>query len=76
MSSTVTIAYVSMLIGVIIGYMISKWNQFRKPCDGILKLDVSDPDGPYLFLELSQKDLAEITTKKEVKLQVQLLTQK
>lgn len=76
MNSTAIIVCVSIFIGEIISYLISKWNQFRKPCDGILKVDTNDPDGPYLFLELSQKDLAEITTKKEVKLQVQLLTQK
>lgn len=42
------------LIGVIFGVIISKIlsNKKQKPI-GVLKIDSSDPDGPYLFLELS-----------------------
>lgn len=44
---------VMLLIGFIGGLIIG--NAFRKtPVSGTLRVDSSDPDGPYLFLELEE----------------------
>lgn len=55
-------------LGIFIGIYISRW---LLPKIGTLRMDRSDPDGPYLFLELSEdpKILGEY---KEVRLDVKL----
>lgn len=45
-----------ILAGAIIGFIFGRW--FKKepniePC-GVLHVETSDPDGPYLFLELDR----------------------
>ena len=37
------------LVGVVVAAIINS-----KPCSGYLRIDKSDPDGPYLFLELQE----------------------
>ena len=46
------------------------WLRNRKP-SGALKVDRSDPDGPYIFLEL-YTDLPKLCDKKHVILEVKL----
>lgn len=41
------------LIGVIVGYILAVTLKRGKSA-GTLKIDSSDPEGPYLFLELSK----------------------
>lgn len=66
------LALVLLVLVVVAGYFYEK----RKPkdCDtpthGTLKIDTSDPDGPYLFLEISNEDLDYIRTQSYVTLRV------
>ena len=41
------------IIGVVVGYILSVTFKHSKSV-GTLKIDSSDPEGPYLFLELSK----------------------
>ena len=57
-------------IGVVIGSIITRI--INRPLDiGTLRIDTSDPDGPFMFLELS-KDVDSVTSKKYVILKVNL----
>lgn len=47
-----------------------------EPFTGTLKFDDSDPDGRYLFLEISESELRTLQLKKYVKLKVEDITQK
>lgn len=57
-------------IGVIIGCVISNIIRRAKSV-GKLRIDTSDPDGPFMFLELS-KGVGDISARKQVLLQVDL----
>ncbi len=57
-------------IGVVIGSIITRI--INRPLDiGTLRIDTFDPDGPFMFLELS-KDVDSVTFKKYVVLKVNL----
>lgn len=57
-----------LIIGIIIGCVITIMSTRIKSI-GALRIDYSDPDGPYLFLEIaSHPDL--IRTKRYITLQV------
>jgi hypothetical protein len=43
---------IAVLIGGLAGYLIARRIHHIKPV-GTLRVDSSDPDGPYLFLELA-----------------------
>lgn len=57
-----------VVIGIVIGF-IGAYAIRRKHPVGVLRIDKSDPDGPYLFLEL-KKSISEIVTQKTVLLEV------
>ena len=57
-----------VIIGVLIGFIVSSIICRKHPV-GFLRIDKSDPDGPYLFLEL-KKSINEIVTQKTVLLEV------
>ena len=57
-------------IGLIIGCLISAIIR-RVKSVGALRIDTSDPDGPYMFLELD-KGVDTISSKKYVLLRVKL----
>lgn len=57
-------------IGVMIGSIITRII-IRLLDVGTLRIDTSDPDGPFMFLELS-KDVDSVTSKKYVILKVNL----
>ncbi len=63
---TVVIFIVGFLIGCGITVAI-----FRRKCIGTLRVDTSDPDGPFIFLEAS-KSIDVIASKKTVMLNVNL----
>ena len=46
---------VALVIGIAIGFIFSLlvW-YLRVPIVGVLRVDQSDPDGPYLFAELKE----------------------
>ena len=57
-------------IGIVVGSIITRI--VTKPLDfGTLRIDTSDPDGPFMFLELS-KDVDTVESKKYVILKVNL----
>ena len=62
------IAAISLVVGIVIGF-ISSIIYNRKKVKGVLRIDKSDPDGPYLFLELSS-DPAILEKQKYVTLEV------
>ena len=58
------------------GIIISNVYRCKKAGSGTLKVNNDDPDGPYLFLELSKEDLNDITNKKQVVLDIKIISQK
>lgn len=58
------------VIGMVIGCVFSSIVR-RSKSVGKLRIDTSDPDGPFMFLELS-KGVGDISAKKQVLLQVDL----
>lgn len=59
---------VYVVVGIILGFVVSSIIRRKYPV-GFLRIDKSDPDGPYLFLEL-KKSINEIVTQKTVLLKV------
>ena len=57
-----------VVIGILIGFIGASVIRRKHPV-GFLRMDKSDPDGPYLFLEL-KKSISEIVTQKTVLLEV------
>lgn len=57
-------------VGILIG-IVCTMIMYRVKCIGSLRVDTSDPEGPYLFLELS-KDISYIHQKKYITLKVNL----
>lgn len=59
-----------LAIGIAVGSIITRI--IIRPLDiGTLRIDTSDPDGPFMFLELS-KDVNAVASKKYVVLKVNL----
>lgn len=56
-------AIIGFVIGMIVHWIISKPKNTGQD-DGVLFVDISDPDNPYLHLGLSKEDLVEICKKK------------
>ena len=68
----VTIAYI---LGLLVGVLICRfWDHMKKPKTvGSLRVDRTDPDGPYLFLELEDSDgMGKIMNQKEVIFKVKI----
>lgn len=59
---------VYVVVGIMIGFVVSSIICRKHPV-GFLRIDKSDPDGPYLFLEL-KKSINEIVTQRTVLLEV------
>lgn len=57
-----------VVVGILIGFAVSAIIRQKHPV-GFLRIDKSDSDGPYLFLEL-KKSVNEIVTQKTVLLEV------
>lgn len=53
-----------VVVGILIGFAVSSIIRRKHPV-GFLRIDKSDPDGPYLFLEL-KKSVNEIITQRTV----------
>ena len=59
-----------LVIGIMVGSIITRI--IIRPLDiGTLRIDTSDPDGPFMFLEMS-KDVDTVESKKYVVLKVNL----
>ena len=59
-----------LAIGIVVGSIITRII-IRPLGIGTLRIDTSDPDGPFMFLELS-KDVNTVASKKYVVLKVNL----
>ena len=59
---------VYVVVGIMIGFVVSSIICRKHPV-GFLRIDKSDPDGPYLFLEL-KKSVNELVTQRTVLLEV------
>ena len=57
-----------VVVGILIGFAVSSIIRRKHPV-GFLRIDKSDPDGPYLFLEL-KKNVNEIIAQRTVLLEV------
>lgn len=57
-----------VIIGIVIGFAVS-FIIYRKHPVGFLRIDKSDSDGPYLFLEL-KKSVNEIIAQRTILLEV------
>ena len=69
------IAVASVAVVTMLGILAAIY-WYKKTANGTLKVNTNDPDGPYLFLELSKEDLTNIAHKKQVVLNVEILSQK
>lgn len=58
-------------IGIIVGCILVNIVRHIKSV-GTLRIDISDPDGPYMFLELDKVQVDTISSKKYVLLRVKL----
>ena len=67
MDTIIAIIVINICVGVI-GYWFGMKKYSKKPI-GTLKIDSSDPDGPYLFLEL-ETDPSVIKKEKHILLKV------
>lgn len=65
----IVIAFVAGLLG---GGLIATVILRRKKAIGSLRVETSDPDGPYLFLELNDGNIAELLRKRHVILNVKV----
>lgn len=63
-------AVVMFIVGFLVGGGITV-AIFKRKCVGTLRVDTSDPDGPFIFLEAS-KSIDVIASKKSVMLDVSL----
>lgn len=59
---------VYVVVGIMIGFVVSYIIRRKHPV-GFLRIDKSDPDGPYLFLEL-KKSVNEIIAQRTILLEV------
>lgn len=59
---------VYVVVGIMIGFVVSSIIRRKHPV-GSLRIDKSDPDGPYLFLEL-KKSVNEIIAQRTILLEV------
>ena len=59
---------VYVVVGIMIGFFVSSIIRRKHPV-GFLRIDKSDPDGPYLFLEL-KKSVNEIIAQRTILLEV------
>lgn len=57
-----------VVVGILIGFAVLSIIRRKHPV-GFLRIDKSDPDGPYLFLEL-KKSVNEIIAQRTVLLEV------
>lgn len=55
---------VYVVVGIMIGFVVSSIIRRKHPV-GFLRIDKSDPDGPYLFLELKKSVNEIILLRKE-----------
>ena len=61
---------IAFIAGLLAGGLIASIILRRKKSIGSLRVETSDPDGPYLFLELNDGNISELLRKRHVILNV------
>lgn len=61
---------IAFIAGLFVGWMNAAIILRRKKVIGSLRVETSDPDGPYLFLELNDGNISELLRKRHVMLNV------
>lgn len=61
---------IAFILGLLGGWMIAAIILRHKKSIGSLRVETSDPDGPYLFLELNDGNISELLRKRHVILNV------
>lgn len=61
---------IAFIAGLFAGWLIAAIILKHKKAIGSLRVETSDPDGPYLFLELNDGNIAELLRKRQVMLNV------
>ena len=69
-STNIILTASALLVGILLGVLIGRRGARQKPV-GYLRVDHSDGDGPYLFLELGT-DVGTITQREYVTLRVKV----
>lgn len=70
---------IGMVIGVLFGFLFHvtyirlRFKKYNDPV-GVLKIETTDPDGPYLFLELN-REINDVINQKTVNLTVDINTE-
>ncbi len=63
---------IALIIGLLAGGSVATIIFRREKTIGSLRVETSDPDGPYLFLELNDGNIAGILRKRHVMLNVKV----
>lgn len=71
MPESMGIALLFLLIFLIVmtGILLMKENNDKNDIVGVLRIETSDPDGPYMFLEL-HTSISELMKREDVRLHV------
>lgn len=71
MPESMGIALIFLLIFLIVmtGILLMKENNDKNDIVGVLRIETSDPDGPYMFLEL-HTSISELMKREDVRLHV------
>lgn len=71
MPESMGIALIFLLIFLIVmtGILLMKENNDKNDIVGVLRIETSDPDGPYMFLEL-YTSISELMKREDVRLHV------
>lgn len=64
------IYFILIISGVILGCIISDIHYHLKTTFGVLKVDRSDPDGPFLFLELTTEAMDNIDKQNYIRVKI------
>ena len=70
----ITLLFIALMIGIVIGVIIEKKNNAAKRISyGVINVDCGDPaNGPYLYLDLNVP-IAEVIDQKQVLFDVHIL---
>lgn len=65
----ILIFVLGLVLGLILAFIFVRYRRRKEQPVGVLRVDTSDPDGPYLFLEL-HTGVGDVMQRKQVTLEV------
>lgn len=65
----ILIFVLGLVLGLILAFIFVRYRRRKEQPVGVLRVDTSDPDGPYLFLEL-HTGVGDVMQQKQVTLDV------